>query len=186
MQAREFLSKLGDLHQTLIFAKIENTEASCRNFIAWIPSSCLFVSSLDIDFQVMNLICSTVLQGLTHFDEILREAAATSWVACVGSTSLRGIPPSRSLFASRDVFPDEAIKLVPSLDDGESWDFSWAPNRVECWLQRMVECEDKCALQPIQTCTAVIAAPTSVWKQVHWQAKDDQTRKVLACPTQCT
>lgn len=29
MQAREFLSKLGDLNQTQIFAKIENVEVSC-------------------------------------------------------------------------------------------------------------------------------------------------------------
>lgn len=29
MQAREYLSKLGDLSQTHIFAKIENVEVSC-------------------------------------------------------------------------------------------------------------------------------------------------------------
>lgn len=31
MQAREFLSKLGDLKQTQIFAKIENIEVSVVN-----------------------------------------------------------------------------------------------------------------------------------------------------------
>lgn len=31
VQAREFISKLGGLHQTQIFAKIENVEVSCTN-----------------------------------------------------------------------------------------------------------------------------------------------------------
>jgi len=35
MQAREFLSKLGDLSQTQIFAKIENVEVSLHIFIMY-------------------------------------------------------------------------------------------------------------------------------------------------------
>ncbi|MFQ6623192.1 hypothetical protein Gotur_001694 [Gossypium turneri] len=50
-QAREFLSKLGDLYQTQIFAKIEN-----------------------IEVHYFYLQRTMNMQGLNHFDEILQEA----------------------------------------------------------------------------------------------------------------
>lgn len=68
-QAREFLSKLGDLSQTHIFAKIENVEVGCLSSIIGI--------CLEFDYcanSKVNIVYMIVLQGLTHFDEILQEA----------------------------------------------------------------------------------------------------------------
>lgn len=66
-QAREFLSKLGDLSQTLIFAKIENVEVfSCKS--SYIISQLSFVCPSNIHTLLISL------QGLNQFDEILAEA----------------------------------------------------------------------------------------------------------------
>ena len=64
-QAREFLSKLGDLSQTQIFAKIENVEVFLR-----LPFY-LIITSFYMFYHRSTLIA---LQGLNHFDEILAEA----------------------------------------------------------------------------------------------------------------
>lgn len=66
MQAREYLSKLGDLNQTQIFAKIENFEVSYQIFQA-ICDTIIFCCGWHTEHCFL-------LQGLTHYDEILEEA----------------------------------------------------------------------------------------------------------------
>lgn len=72
-QAREFLSKLGDLHQTQIFAKIENIEVPNKETgLPFIYQSILSVHLIYI-FKLWFFLV-LLAQGLTHFDEILQEA----------------------------------------------------------------------------------------------------------------
>lgn len=73
LQARAYLSKLGALNQTQIFAKIENIEVGC--IISHLTSNsqilCIF---LDFFLTYHFLLSHVIFQGLTHFDEILQEA----------------------------------------------------------------------------------------------------------------
>ncbi|KAG9134616.1 hypothetical protein Leryth_000934 [Lithospermum erythrorhizon] len=58
-EARQFLSKLGDLSQTQVFAKIENVECSLKLWHV---------------IQNYLLLSFSRVEGLIHFDEILQEA----------------------------------------------------------------------------------------------------------------
>ena len=103
LQAREYLSKLGELSQTQIFAKIENIEVSSK-FRAW--DYLLHTSILYIDFLFpivllkFDLYIFLLLQGLTHFDEILQEADGI--ILSRGNLGI-DLPPEKVSYQKNDI-----------------------------------------------------------------------------------
>jgi len=73
MQAREYLSKLGDLYQTQIFAKIENIEVFSI-YLYLITQLILYWPKPNVMLVLCTYLNLSFFQGLTHFDEILQEA----------------------------------------------------------------------------------------------------------------
>jgi pyruvate kinase len=95
MQARGYLSKLGDLYQTQTLAKIENIEV----FSIYQPLSHNSTIFHRGKLKAMLFLCTYLnvssFQGLIHFDEILQETEGI--ILSRGNLGI-DLPPERVSF----------------------------------------------------------------------------------------